>query len=494
MSDGPFLAEHADATPAPKETAGYNPDEDEKRIIRLVERKYKAAKRHKQKYCEKWPDYYRMFRGKQWKEQRPSYRHSEVINLIFQTIQSMVPVLTDSRPKLEFTSTVKGDTELSDILNKVAENDWEHNGWLALLTELLFDGHMYGNGIAGCGYDKKANMGLGNICFDVEDPFNHYPDPSAHDFNDRHMKYHVVAEPIALSVLKKQYPDKAQYLQTDVIDFSRADMDVSQSSYKSPVDNRLYVEDSSQSDTGGKSEALKITLFYKDDEVCEEEHIEDGTDPNAKPEIVQKLKYPQGRKIVISSGVLLEDGPMEYDDAKIPFAKYTNYALPREFWGMGEVEQLEGPQKTINKLVSFALDYMTLMGNPIWVVGTTANVDTDNLFNKPGLVVETDDPAAVRREQGVSLPPFVLDLVDRFRQYIDGISGQTDLSRGATNAQVSAASAISSLQEAQVPEPGQVTPRFRPHVYIARVSVLFGPAYRSSDWRCEHRETFSFPC
>lgn len=444
----PFIDEHMSGGSSNATNTGYNPDEEEKKIIRMVEKFYKKSKDYKKKYDEKWMDYYKMFRGKQWKELRPAYRHSEVLNLVFQTIESMVPILTDSRPKLEFVPSVPSDPALSNILNKVAENDWERGDWLSILTEIIYDAHFYGTGLGFCGYDPEENQGLGNILFESQDPFNAFPDPSARDINERRSLYYIDAEPIDVKILKKKYPRKAQYIEPDVTDFEKGDKtDITQSFFKSPVDQKLYIQGDSGGDASNKDKVLQITCYFKDDEVYE--CVDEEASTEEKQEMMQKLKYPNGRKIVIASGVLLEDVPIPFDDGKFPYIKLTNYELPREFWGISEVEQLEGPQKTINKLISFALDYMTLMGNPIWVVGSTANIDTDNLINKPGLIVETDDPNAVRREQGVQLPAFILQLVDRYKQYIDGVSGQTDLSRGATNGQVSAASAIQELQEAQ---------------------------------------------
>lgn len=457
----PFLPEHQAPDNSGGQTPGYNPDADEKKTIQLVDMLYSKAKKYRKRYDQKWIDYYKMFRGRQWKEVRPSYRHSEVINMVFQTIQSMVPTLTDSRPKLEFLPTIPNQFELADILTKVAENDWIHNNWLEVLTEILYDSHFYGTGIGFCSFDEKANMGLGNIEFESADPFYFFPDPQARDINGKRTKYVIYAEPTDITELKKKYKDNpnAQYIAADIIDFAQGDKaDIYQVMFKSPVDSKLMVEGPSGYDSIAKNQTLKITVYFKDDDFEEEEKIElkeDGTpmlDETGAPkvgEVVQKLKYPNGRKIVVAGGVLLEDGPMEFDDGLFPYVRLTNYVLPREFWGMGEVDQLEGPQKTLNKMVSFALDVMTLMGNPIWVVDDTSGVDTDNLFNKPGLIIEKTAGSDVHREPGVELQPFVLQLIDRYKAYIDGVSGESDLSRGVEPRDPMSGDAIQSIQEAQ---------------------------------------------
>jgi hypothetical protein len=327
-----------------------------------------------------------------------------------------------------------------------------------VLCEVLLDGHLYGDGLAYVGFNPKAEMGLGSIEFESTDNFYCFPDPHARDINGKRTKYWIVAEPTDISEIKKQYPDKAKWISSDVIDFAQGDKaDINQVMFKSPTDSKLIVEGPSGSDTIAKDQALKITFYSKDDDFEEEEKVQmndDGTpalndDGEAKTTFVQKLKYPNGRKIIVAGGVLLEDTSIEFDDGNFPFVQYRNYVLPREFWSMGDVEQLDGPQKTFNKIVSYTLDVMALMGNPIYIVDDTANIDTDNLFNKPGLVIEKAAGSEVRRETGVELPGFILPLLDRYKMFIDGISGSTDLSRGMEDNGVTAASAIENLQQAQ---------------------------------------------
>jgi hypothetical protein len=455
----PYLAEHQSPDNSDGKQPGYNPGEDDRKVLRLVDSLYTKAKKYRKRYDQKWIDFYKIFRGRQWKEVRPSYRHSEVLNLVFETIQSMVPTLTDSRPTLEFLPTIPSQNELADILTKVAENDWEHNNWLTVLTEILYDSHFYGTGFAYVGFNPKAEMGLGCIEFESQDCFFVFPDPQARDINGKRTKHFLVAEPADVSDLKKEYKDNpnARYIAADIVDLAQGDKaDIYQVMFKSPTDSKLIVEGPSGYDSIAKNQALKITTYFKDDDFEEEEKIElkqDGTPDsdehgNPKTTFVQKLKYPNGRKIVTAGGVLLEDGPLEFDDGLFPFVKMTNYLLPREFWGVGEVENLESPQKTINKILSFTLDLMTLMGNPIWIIDDTAGIDTDNIFNKPGLVVEKTEGSEVRRETGVELPAYVLPLLQMYKQWFDGVSGQNDLSRGAEPKDVTAASAIESLQEA----------------------------------------------
>jgi len=445
VSDLDLLSEH-EAPPSEKDStdknATYTPSDDEKKAIKLVNKMYDKAKKGRKKYDDKWLDYYRMYRGKQWKEKRPAYRHSEVINLIFRSINSQVPILTDIRPRFEYLPQEPGDFELAEIINQLAECDWEKKNWGEQFLEDVYDSHIYGTGLGDMGYEQDRE-----IYYDSFDPFYFFPDPSARNVNNK-CKFVVTAEPTDVSELKEKYPDKAKYIKSDLIDLAGSDKtNIGEIKYQSPVDNRVLVEGESGYDLGEGHKVLKITLWTHSSESIEEEKKEVGEDGLEKLYYENRLKYPKGRKVVIANGVLLEDGENPYEDGKFPFARLVNYVDPRSFWGISDIEQAESPQKTFNKLVSFALDVLTLMGNPIWVVDNTSGVDTDNLFNRPGLVVEKEPSSEVRREAGISVDPSVLRMIDNLKMWFDDITGSTDSSRGVKPEGVTAASAIQALQE-----------------------------------------------
>lgn len=428
---------------------GYEPSDEEIKAIKMADHLFQKAKNNRKSYDEKWLDNYRFFRGKQWKDARPSFRHSEVINFIFRAIQSEVPILTDAMPKIEFVPNEPSDFEIASILNDVVSSDWDKNNWSYKITEALYDSHIYGTGFGCVKYDQDLDLGLGGIVFKSSDPFYQYPDPVSLDVNEN-SGFYIEAEPVPIDKLKTEYPDVAQYLKADMQDLSSRDKQLSdQIRYKSPTDNRTVLEGSAAFDLNAHNEGLKITCYVKDLQTVEEEMKD--SDPATGEEtitFITKLKYPNGRKIVTVSGVLCEDVPMEYEDKNFPYLKMCNYILPREFWGMSEVEQLESPQRIFNKLLSFTLDVLTLMGNPIWIVDTSSGIDVENLFNRPGLIVEKEPGSEVKREEGVQLQPYVLQMIDRMKSWFDDISGSNDVSRGVRPEGVTAASAIEALQSA----------------------------------------------
>jgi hypothetical protein len=447
----PILQEHQGLQSESTNPSEYTPNAEEKRNIKLVTRLFEKAKKHRKKYDEKWLDYYKMFRGKQWKEQRPSYRHSEVINFIFQAIQSSVPILTDPRPKFDFLPQEPQDLELANILTEVCQSDWDSGNWNYQTAEVVYDGHFYGTGMGCLGFNPEADFGQGRITYESADPFYCFPDPNARQINDGRKRSRVFtyAEPVDIEVLKHEYPEHKDHLKPDLIDLVQGEKtSLDQVKFKSPTDNRVVMEGQSAYDVGTSDQCLKITCYLYSEEFDEEE-ITDRLDGGLEVKrYEQRLKYPNGQKIVIAGGVHLSCGPIPFDDGLFPYAKFVNYILPREFWGISEVEQLESPQKIFNKMVSFALDVLTLMGNPVWVVDNNSGVDTDNLYNKPGLVIEKAPNTTVQRQEGVQLQPFVLQLIDRMETWFQDISGRSDVTQGVNPTGVTAASAISQLQDA----------------------------------------------
>jgi len=429
--------------------AEYEPSEQEKELCKTIHKMFEAAKKAREPYCSRWADYYKMYRGIQWKEKRPSYRHSSVVNLIFTAINNQVPLLTDGRPRVEYLAKNPQDTEIDDIMNSLFQSDWERFDWTTTLLEDLYDSATFGTALAALDFDDSADYGLGAIRWNSLEPMYSYPQGGASDINSRkRCRYFIYAEPVSLEEVRARYPEKGCYVKADMRDLWQSDKtDLQDSRFRSPTHNDPTQDFKSGSNSDQSAQAMVMTLFWRPTETEEVQTTKKNEDGSEEPIYELRLKYPKGRKIVRAGNIILEDDALDLDDTSIPVQKMVNYIDPRSFWGISDVEQTEGPQQIFNKMISFCLDVMVLMGNPIWVVSNDSGVNTDELYNMPGAVVEKEPGSEVRREEGVQLQPYILSMIDRVKAWFDDISGSQEVSRGVNPSGVTAAAAIEDLQQ-----------------------------------------------
>ena len=419
-------------------------DEEEALVKKTKETFYKF-KNYRKRYDHRWLDYYKLVRGQQWDYRRPRWKNSEVVNLIWQTIQSQIPLQTDVRPRFSFLPKEPSDREFADVLDSIAESDFENNNWLKVIFEVLFDGWVYGTSFSYVGYNQEDNYGLGSASYNTEDIFHLYPHPDANDVNCEENDTLFYARPVATDKLKRAFPEKAEFIKPDIFDrIKKEKTDLKKFTMTYFNSDRQMAEGSFGSHEAGQDDICRtfvIECFMKPSDV--EEQKEESEEGEEKYTV--KKAYPNGRHIVIANNIVLHDGPLPFEDALFPFSKFNNYILPREFWGVSECEQLESTQITFNKMLNFILDGMALTGNPIWIVDSNSEVDVDNLANIPGGVVEKNPGSEVRREAGVSINPTFFSALDRLQSWFNTMAGQSEFSQGDAPGGVTAASAIEQL-------------------------------------------------
>jgi len=424
-------------------------DDEEASEVRKFMKEFYRYKKYRSRYDKNYMDYYKMFRGVQWSSRRPYWRNSEIINMIWQVIQSQVPLQTDVRPTWEFVAKEPNDVEFADILNSIAKSDFGQKNWMNVLLEVIYDGWIYGTSYSSMEFDPSLDHGLGSAVFRSEDPFYCYPDPASTDVNCPDSRGFFRAKPIETSRLREMHPDRADMIKPDVRDIVRkertelkdfklthfsSDVDLPEGTYGSICDN-------SKTDM-----TFVIDGWFLPKETVEEEFEEEGEDGRLTKKFRIMRKWPRGRRIRIANGMMLINRELDYEDGLIPFSKYNNYILPREFHGVSEVEQLESPQKIFNKMVCFTLDAYAMTGNPVWIVDRNSGVDTDSgIVNVPGSIVEKNPNTEVRRLDGASIAPGALGIIDRLESWFNTNAGISDLQSGEAPGGVTAASAIEQL-------------------------------------------------
>lgn len=432
-----------------------NPDisDEERQEVKKLLNMFTQWKKERGRYDKNWMTYYKMFRGVQWPTKRPFWRNSEIINFIWQTIQSQIPLQMDVRPKFQFLPREPSDRDFADVLESISEADWEKNNWLRILLEVLYDGWIYGTSFGSMNYDPTANFGVGSASFKSEDIFYIYPDLNANDINDNDSEGLIYAKPVCTQRLKRRFPDKADQIKSDVEDFIRRERtDLKDFEYTHFNSDRQLPEGvyGHMWDDSNTKKTFVIEFFLKPKDTVEEKYEEEGEGGEISTKYRIKRKYPNGRHVVIANGMILQDEDLPYEDNKVPFCKFNNYVLPREFYGVSEVEQLQSPQQVFNKMLNFTLDAWALTGNPIWIADSNCGIDLDSGFtNVPGSVMVKNPGTDLQQVQGVGMNPAIMQVIDRLESWFNKIAGISDLQSGEAPGGVTAASAIEQLIQIQ---------------------------------------------
>ena len=86
-------------------------------------------------------------------------------------------------------------------------------------------------------------------------------------------------------------------------------------------------------------------------------------------------------------GVLLRAERNPYAHGELPFVRVVDHLVPHEFWGIGELEPLEGIQDTLNAIWNARIDNVKLALNQMFAVVMDYMMDPSDLVVRPGGVI-----------------------------------------------------------------------------------------------------------
>jgi hypothetical protein len=121
---------------------------------------------------------------------------------------------------------------------------------------------------------------------------------------------------------------------------------------------------------------------------------------------------------------------------------------PRELWADGEVGPMIQTQDNINKTLSVIMDCLNATTNPVWIVDDDSGVDPDLITNIVGQVITKRRGSEVRREAPPPIPDSLFRFYEVLRQLADTESGVHDITQGRKPTGITAAQAISEMQDA----------------------------------------------
>lgn len=157
--------------------------------------------------------------------------------------------------------------------------------------------------------------------------------------------------------------------------------------------------------------------------------------------------FPKGGMIIVAGDRVVQtvDG-YPYEHGEYPFSKFTEISSGR-FYGDSVIVDLLPIQKEYNRTRSQIIENKNRMAK-LQLIAPRGSINASQITSEPGQIIlytpGFNPPAPLPLQP---IPAYVLEEVSQLQQDIDDLSGQHEISRGQNPAQVTAATALSYLQE-----------------------------------------------
>ena len=439
----------------------------------------------------------RFFNMEHWEKSMPAHRAMITDNRCFANVQSVLPIITDNRPRAEIVAKEASDNELVEELADAYYAKWDDLDLQMKGEQVMLSALTLSEGWWKVYWDPTAANGYGDLRVDIVSPKNMWFDPNARDYLLKDAYYVGYTANVRLNGLKARYPDMAKKLEAFwMINNLPPELRAQASG---PSLGGVGVSDD---DTGAGtrwvgakggmldgSEKMELSEVWVDDLTIEEitpEYIVtfDGGTPQEYDESIatqmleqdidfeivgakdlpkmgyedgtrHRRKYPNGRIITTAGDILIRDKPSPYKHGRSPYVRFFRYPVPDSGYFYGEIDQIIPLQMELNKRKSQIIDIMNITSNPPMLINIASGIKATKMTNEPGLIIPTnmDVDRAAKWLQVPNIPSALFAQIETISQDIDTVSGVHDITQGRRPTGITAAAAIETLQEAAQTRP-----------------------------------------
>jgi hypothetical protein len=380
-------------------------DEDDQRKVTLwAERLFEDAKRAKDGHQDRWDQFYTMYRSYVAKGKKGDWRSRVWMPIAFFVIETIAPRLVAQLPKFTVLPVGPEDSDPAETMEELLAWAADQSQLYIELVKALKSALMYGTGILKTSYFEQE-------------------------------RFQIVHEPVMQETFSEMWSGELDMENQPIM--TRVPMGV-QPTGETMVTRTPYI-----SYAGPKAEAVDIDNFFVDpiaDSIenaryvihrvfRDKDHLEKMFEQGVykkPPEDVWTSFLTEHATLRRQSLIDLGPGstPSEYDDQLVtlleiwtdgvvttcaggdvnaavllraernpyahgekPFVRIVDHLVPHEFWGIGELEPLEGLQNVLNELWNSRIDNVKLVLNTMFLAVMDYVEDPSDLQVRPAGVV-----------------------------------------------------------------------------------------------------------
>jgi hypothetical protein len=337
-----------------------------------------------------------------------------VVNQVRKIIRKNISRLTAQKPNAFIipASSEDADVFAAQAGEQIWDSLWRRLNFNKVLREAVFWQSVCGNGYIKTWWDKEKvdpdnPETPGDICIQSISPFYVFvPDLMATDIEDQ--PYVIHAQRKAMSWVKQVFN----------IDSQNTNLD--------SVDDQLRSAQQVDRNNNKKEETLVLELWVK---------------PGYLPEL------PNGGMFTVANEKVVQGfDKWPFETLRYPFAKLDDSPTGK-FYTSSIIEDLIPLQRELNRSRSQLIESKNRMSKP-QLVAEKGAVDAKRITTEPGQLIEYNlghQPPQPLPLQ--NLPSYVTEEINRLYDDMADLSGQHEVSNGSTPPGVTAATAISFLQE-----------------------------------------------
>lgn len=374
-------------------------EEDIKTLTGWAKTAFDDAQKSRQELEDRWHTYYKMYRSYGGKASPGDWRSRVWIPLSFYVVETIVPRLVAQLPKLTVEPVGPEDVDGAEQMEFVLDYVTKQSDLYLELVKAFRSALIYGTGILKTTYTEEyatatvpetvpatMQQPTGQLDINGQPQFSEVPTgqmiPTGKTTKQRILKY---GGPMAEAV--------------DIFNFfvSPEAEDVDSASY---VIHRVYR-------TRQHIERLASQgKYHLPDEINWEELQGEGSPASERLGNVNlgpgdNAQNAKGTKLIelwefwtddvvftLAGGRhLIRAQRNPHDHSEKPFVRIVDHMVQQEFWGIGELEPLEGIQKTMNELWRSRIDNVKLVINKMFAVSVDYLENENDLRIRPGGVI-----------------------------------------------------------------------------------------------------------
>lgn len=388
-------------------------EEDQRKLVTYVQRKFKIAETARMPHEARWLIHYKAYRSFVASRRPGQWRAQTWMPISFYVIETILPRLCASLPSATVNPVGPEDVEPAETMEELLRWSEDKSELYPQMVAAVKSSLMFGTGVLKVGYGEKKGFNIrqepvmeqtivsvatGETDIDGNPMMQEMPgepqpvmgpdgQPQMQTVREEYLTY---AGPIAEAVdLENFFPDPmgddvqtCRYVIHRVYrDAAHIKAKIADGTYRVPnkAEWRRYLDNKTTN---------KALQRLAEIERGGGEPSEEGMDKDLFP----LLEFWTKDFVVTvageeAEGILLRAERNPYAHGEIPFVRVVDHIVPHEFFGVGELEPLEGIQEQLNAIWNARLDNIKLTLNKMYAVVADYMMDPNELVNRPGGVI-----------------------------------------------------------------------------------------------------------